>query len=93
MIFTSGCARNDLLRRLTSASRTTAESNLLSSTTAELDKPKPLPKDCYKQERSGVKPTDRLDVALWKTDSALYQANKRVLRCAAHHDKTTGAGK
>lgn len=41
------------------------------------------PADCDVRERSGVEVGDRLDVALIKTDQALYRANNRTQRCAA----------
>jgi len=51
-------------------------------------KPDPdLPRDCRKQERSGVQLGDPLDIALIKTDRALGHANARVTRCAAWHDR------
>lgn len=39
------------------------------------------PADCKLKERSGVLLSDRLDVALVKTDQALTRANARVTRC------------
>lgn len=47
----------------------------------------PLPSDCRKLERSGVKVGDRLDIALVKTDAALGRANQRVTRCAGWYDE------
>ena len=45
-----------------------------------------LPEDCREIELSGVVVGDRLDVALYKTDLALWSANERVARCAAWYD-------
>ncbi|PVB61596.1 hypothetical protein DCO57_10415 [Labrenzia sp. 011] len=45
------------------------------------------PHDCRKQERSGVRTGEPLDVALLRTDRALHRANARVLRCAGWYDE------
>ena len=47
----------------------------------------PLPSDCRKRERSGVRLGDPLDTALIKTDQALGRANARVKRCADWDDR------
>lgn len=49
----------------------------------------PLPEDCRRQERSGVRLGERLDVALIRTDQALGRANARAARCAAWYDDLT----
>jgi hypothetical protein len=46
-----------------------------------------LPPDCRKREGSGVSEGDRLDVALFKAEDALWRANSRVRRCAAFYDQ------
>lgn len=72
--------------RLAAAGRTQADARLVEQALeAGRDLP-PLPADCRKAERSGVRDGDRLDVALVKTDQALGRANARVRRCAAWHD-------
>ncbi|CTQ53527.1 hypothetical protein LP7551_02051 [Roseibium album] len=45
-----------------------------------------LPNDCRRQERSGVRLGEPLDLALIRTDQALGRANARVRRCAKWHD-------
>ncbi len=50
-----------------------------------------LPGDCRRQERSGVRSGEPLDMALIRTDRALGRANARVRRCADWHDQV-GAG-
>lgn len=45
------------------------------------------PADCKLKERSGVLLSDRLDVALVKTDQALTRANARITRCDAWFNK------
>lgn len=55
----------------------------------ELDRlplPPALPFDCRTTEKSGVSMSDRLDVALIRTDRALGRANDRILRCAEWFD-------
>ncbi len=39
------------------------------------------PAECGYRVKSGVEASDALDVALEKTDSALYKANNRLQRC------------
>lgn len=46
----------------------------------------PLPADCRRTERSGVKEGDRWDVAVVKSDAAIGRLNERIKRCAAWHD-------
>lgn len=45
------------------------------------------PSDCRKEERSGTRTGDPLDVALLRSDRALGRANARVLRCAGWYDE------
>lgn len=45
------------------------------------------PADCAVRERSGVRLTDRLDVALLKTDQVLTRANTRISRCDVWYKK------
>jgi hypothetical protein len=45
-----------------------------------------IPNDCRRQERSGVRLGEPLDLALIRTDQALGRANARVHRCAKWHD-------
>lgn len=45
------------------------------------------PADCSVKERSGVARSDRLDVALVKTDQALTRANSRIARCDTWYKK------
>jgi hypothetical protein len=46
-----------------------------------------LPPDCRRKEASGVREGDRLDVALFKAEDALWRANARVTRCAGLYDR------
>ncbi|WP_299817485.1 hypothetical protein [uncultured Roseibium sp.] len=62
-----------------------------------LDAEKTLPNypaDCRKEERSGARIGEPLDVALLRSDRALGRANARVLRCAGWYDEiNTGFAK
>lgn len=73
----SACATAD--DRLKAAGRTTG---LVEATT----RLPAYPDDCRKQERSGVRTGEPLDVALIRTDQALGRANARVARCGKWYD-------
>lgn len=47
----------------------------------EVSRLPPQPAECGVRVKSGVEAEDALDVALEKTDSALYKANNRIVRC------------
>ena len=57
----------------------------------ELSKPglelPPLPEDCRRTGRSGVRQGQRLDEALMRTDAALTAQNARTTRCAGFYDR------
>jgi hypothetical protein len=81
----TGCA-SDRAARLAAAERGRAEASLVE----EALKPQPLPDlpaDCRRKEASGAKAGDRLDVAWFKAEDALWRANARVARCAGFYDK------
>lgn len=77
-LFLSACA--------TTEERAASAGARLGAALASNAAPPPLPDDCRKRERSGVRAGDPLDVALIKTDQALGRANNRVARCAAWND-------
>lgn len=45
------------------------------------------PAECGTRIRSGVEASDALDVALEKTDTALYKANNRIARCYTFNER------
>lgn len=81
----AGCATDKA--RIEGAARTSAQAGLVDKAIEAGSKTPDLPADCRRQERSGVKVGDRLDIAALKTDAALSRANARVARCAAWHDE------
>ena len=78
--------------RFNEAAGKEADASLVGQAIGEASKIPPLPDDCRKRERSGVKEGDRLDVALVQTDNALGRANARVSRCAGWHDSIRNEG-
>ena len=87
-VFLAGCATNNEQARLGQA---LATADVIRLAEQELAKLPPIPADCKKLERSGVKAGDRLDVALLKTDQALGRSNNRVSRCAKWYEDVRGA--
>jgi hypothetical protein len=84
-VFLTGCATSDL-DRLTSAKVTEAQIANVEAMIAEARRVPDYPADCRKLERSGVRPGDRLDVAVLKGDQAIGRGNARAQRCAAWYD-------
>jgi anti-sigma factor RsiW len=78
----TGCGAGKLEHRLDEATRRQAEAGQWSAMVDRLTSGEKPPADCDVEERSGVKRGDRQDVALRKTDAALYQANQRIRRCS-----------
>lgn len=78
LIFLTGCAGIDgrLGRASTSQGELEATQNLPE-----------LPAECRRLIRSGVRPNDRLDTALLRTDAALSQQHSLTRNCAAWYDE------
>lgn len=76
--FLSGC--------VTAEQRATAAGRAMGELEAGRLMP-PLPDDCRRNERSGVREGERLDVALLRTDQALGRQNARGRRCAGWYDR------
>lgn len=82
--FLAGCATTD--GRVKAAARTTAEAGQVGEAIRVASDLPPLPEDCRRHERTGVKRGDRLDVATLKGDQAVGRGNDRIDRCAAWFD-------
>lgn len=77
-------------QRMDTAARQGAEAKALGDMLDKLGAGEKPPGDCDVEERSGVRRGDRQDVALRKTDAALYQANQRIRRCAKFNIAVSG---
>lgn len=93
----TGCAQ--INEQLVEAAAAKAEATVVGDA-LELAAPKvelpPLPADCRRQEKSGVREGMRLDEAALRPDAALAAQNARTRRCAAFYDRlraSHGAGK
>lgn len=83
MIFLGGCAAG----RIAESAGQRAAAEQVSATIKAVSPLPESPSDCAVKERSGVRLTDRLDVALVKTDQALTRANTRITRCDTWYKK------
>ncbi|MEP3892493.1 MAG: hypothetical protein ABJN52_00640 [Litorimonas sp.] len=81
-LFCAACAQTDL-PRLEAAAASLGTSQAIPALP-------PLPADCRKHARSGIKEGDRLDVALLKADDALTRQNARTTRCADWYEGVRG---
>ena len=84
LIFISGCATDEQVG-LDRAAAQVAEAGLIDRAIAVADKPavkiSPMPDRCGQREVSGVLQTDRLDIAVVKSDAALGRANTKIGEC------------